>query len=385
MLRSPVQFVKALQDTGFERFCYVPCSILEPIRRESLRTSQGAWILPSVEGEAVAISVGNFLGGCKAAVLMQNSGLGNAVNPLTSLVIPYGVPVLLIISWRGEPNRPDAVHHLPMGSVTLELLNLLGVKTWVVKDPAHAAELVVEANAWIEQENRPAALVVPRGTFDSDQPTYSPPHAAEPRRARPPREVVDFSMGPLPTRADVIAALTTHAPDGTTISTTGYMSRALCNSGRRDNHFYMQGSMGFALAVGLGVTQARPGKLVYVLDGDAALLMRLGCLSTVGAANPAALAHILVDNRCHASTGRQPSASSTVDFPAVALACGYRRAGRCANRDALEDAMSWVQEGEGPTFLHVVIRQEDEQILRPSLEPAEVARRFRASLICQHE
>jgi phosphonopyruvate decarboxylase len=161
------------------------------------------------------------------------------------------------------------------------------------------------------------------------------------------------------------------------VSTTGLCSRALHESGPADHHFYMQGSMGFALAIGLGVARGTP-KSVFVLDGDGALIMRMGTMATVGRAQPPNLIHIVMDNRVYSSTGGQPTAGC-VDFAQVALACGYRRSASCDGAGQLDDALEWVTREPGPTLLHIRVTtdESDAPPNRPEVAPDELAERFR--------
>ncbi|HEX2093103.1 MAG TPA: thiamine pyrophosphate-dependent enzyme, partial [Longimicrobiaceae bacterium] len=316
---DPGSLVGALAEAGWTEYSGVPCSILEPIRAEVERGASTRYLPASVEGEAVAIGAGLWLGGRGTVVLMQNSGLGNVVNPLASLLLPYRIPVLLVVSWRGQPGVADAVHHAPMGAITPGLLDLLSVPYWILDGSLPAGEIVAAALREMEARRTPAALVVPRGAVAG--PSRAVDGASDGREADPGEEGCrSFGSGDPPDRARLVEAVVAHFPEDPIVSTTGYMSRDLAAVGPRDHHFYMQGSMGFAPAIALGVSRACPGRRVVVLDGDGALIMRLGTLATVGYAAPAGFVHIVADNGCYASTGGQRTAAANTSFPRVARA-----------------------------------------------------------------
>ncbi len=268
----------------------------------------------------------------------RGSGLGNALNPLISLCVPYGIPLLMLASWRGEPGRPDAPHHRFMGTLSQPLLELL---------PGFTAPLdrVPEADVLraLAERRSVATWLVPAETL---APAASAPQL---RRALGPGRPVRFAEGAPAADDDVLDALAALRGCRPTISTTGHISRGLWARAPTPEHLPMAGSMGFALALGAGVAQGRPGQ-VLVVDGDGALLMRLGSLVTVGAAR-LDVVHVVLDNSVHGTTGGQPTAGPA-DLAAIALASGYRRAGS-AGADSLSEALMWALQEPGPTLLHL--------------------------------
>jgi len=161
---------------------------------------------------------------------------------------------------------------------------------------------------------------------------------------------------------------------------TGFMSRELSAHGGVDRHFPMQGSMGFAPAIALGIARTARDRAVHVLDGDGALIMRMGTLATIGAYAPERLVHFVVDNGTYASTGGQLTVSPRIDFARIALACGYVAAATCRGRDALGDAMAFAAAtgGSGPVLVHIAVDEREAGDLdRPELSPAEIATAFR--------
>lgn len=362
----------------------MPCSILTHLTLAAEASTDVDYVAASVEGEAVSIAAGAWLAGGLGAALMQNSGLGNAVNPLASLCIPYEIPVLMIVSWRGEPGKKDAVHHFPMGAATPGLFDLFGIPTTVLREDSDVARCVASAVEYMRKERKPAALIVPRGLFakGADAAERTPPVLAGEREKREPKHPRQFAGGSLASRSEVLDAWLARFPDAVAVSTTGFMSREVSAHGLVDRHFPMQGSMGFAAAIALGIARTARNKPIHVLDGDGALIMRMGSLATIGACAPGRLVHIVVDNGTYASTGGQRSVSPCVDFARIALACGYEAAATCRGRDALAEALDFIGDaaGDGPVLLHVAVDEREAGDLdRPELSPQEIATAFRAA------
>jgi phosphonopyruvate decarboxylase len=374
MIRAEA-FVDALRDAGFRLFSGTPCSYLTPLINRVI-DSAGAYVGAANEGDAVAIAAGAELGGRPGVVLFQNSGLGNAVNPLTSLTYTFRIPVLVLVTWRAEPGGPaDEPQHELMGRITPDLLRVMGIPFEVVPSAeADLGPLLARAAESMRSTRLPFALILRHGTVG--------PYALQTRPApgRPFR-LTDLPAGDGPAEPlradDVLAAIQAGVgPADAVLATTGYTGRALYGLADRPNQFYMVGSMGCASSLGLGLARARPDRRVVVIDGDGAVLMRMGALATVGHERPANLVHILLDNGVHDSTGAQATVSHAVDLAGVAAACGYPRVRRVA---ALDDLGAELRTGpRSLTFLHVRTRpREDTRLPRPSVTPAAVATRFR--------
>ncbi|MEU0868911.1 phosphonopyruvate decarboxylase [Nocardia brasiliensis] len=353
----------------------VPCSFLTPMINRAASGSVAGYLPVTHEGEAVAVAAGCWLAGATACVLAQNSGLGNMVNPLTSLTHPGRIPVPLLVSWRGEPGRPDEPQHELMGAITPGLLDLLQVGHAVL--PADAAGLdACLSTGWaaMGSEQRPFAFILRDGTVAAEP-------LAEPPLPSPvlPTVIRSRAERAAPTRMAALEALVGALPDAAAVlSTTGKTSRELYTLADRPQHFYLVGAMGSASAVGLGVARhtRRP---VVVLDGDGAALMRLGTFATVGAHGTGNLIHVLLDNGVHDSTGGQQSLAAQVDFPALARACGYARVFDCADLAEFTDAVKAAQLEPGPALLYLRIRPGSvERLGRPAVGPSDVARRFKA-------
>ncbi|MDH4021897.1 MAG: phosphonopyruvate decarboxylase, partial [Gammaproteobacteria bacterium] len=334
------------------------------------------YIAAANEGDAVAIAAGAELGGLSAVVMFQNSGLGNAVNPLTSLTWTFRIPVLLIVTWRGEPGGPaDEPQHELMGAITPQLLELMGIPWALFPDEESAIGPALDkAMAHLQGERRPYAFVMRKGSVADTRLSGSP--------GRSPRQPVATMSRPAPVeqRQAVLVAIRAAAGErDLLVATTGFTGRELYALGDTANQLYMVGSMGCAASVALGLAMARPDRRVIAIDGDGAVLMRLGALTTVGAEAPPNLVHVLIDNGQHESTGGQATVSPGVDFCAIAGGAGYPAvtvAARAADVQAL-----LADREPGLRFVHVpVLPGVPAGLPRPAMPPAAVAERFRASL-----
>jgi phosphonopyruvate decarboxylase len=370
-------FVDAVRDRGFSIYTGVPCSFLTPfinyvIGNESLR-----YIAAANEGDAVAIAAGSELGGSRAICMFQNSGLGNAVSPLSSLTATFRIPVLLIVTHRGRPGPDvDEPQHELMGRITGDMLELLGIP-WeefptTVADVAPALD---RADAWMREHSLPYGLIMAKGSVEPWSGSRSS-RAGSRVETTPP-----VAMTPETTRAPMLEAVRAAIePGDVLIATTGYTGRELYALGDRANQFYMVGSMGCASSLGLGVALASPRNRVIVLDGDGAAIMRLGALTTLGAERPANLVHVVFDNRQHESTGGQPTSTATTDLAAVAAGCGYGRVERASTPGRLGELLHRSNDSDS-LFVHVPIQPGVSQELpRPSIAPPDIAARFRDHL-----
>jgi phosphonopyruvate decarboxylase len=367
-------YLKAAGGRGFDFYTGVPCSFLTPIINRVIGDPGCRYVGAASEGEAVAIASGAWLAGRRTTVMCQNSGLGNAVNPLTSLNHPFRIPTLLIVTWRGEPGIGDEPQHVLMGDITGPLLDTVRVKHRPF--PSERDEVGDALDAALEVMDKtefPVAFIMPKGSVRDSGLDLAERVLPEPGTSD------DFTEGgERPQRIEILERLLALV-DATAavIASTGKCGRELFTLADRPQHLYQVGSMGCAGAMGLGLAlnAARP---VVVLDGDGAVLMKMGALATVGAEAPKNLLHIVLDNGVHDSTGGQPTVSASVDFAAVARACGYTFTATCDSAAGFEQAYRRAAAGEGPSLLHVRIRPGSlAKLGRPAIAPPEVARRFR--------
>ncbi len=365
-------FIAAAARRGFGVYSGVPCSYLTPFINHVISSRELRYVAAANEGDAVAIGAGAFLGGGRAVVMFQNSGLGNAVNPLTSLTYTFRLPVLLIVTWRGEPGGArDEPQHGLMGRITTTMLESMEIPWEVFPDSADGIEPALDrALAHFAAERRPYALVMRKGSVSPTK-LDAPARPAQPRTSG-----ARFSVNRQHTREAMLRAIQQAAqPDDILIATTGYTGRELCALGDHDSQLYMVGSMGCALSLGLGIAIERPAQRVVVVDGDGALLMRLGALSTLGIERPDNLVHVLLDNGIHESTGGQRTASSSVDFGAVAEACGYPAVSAAADPEQLRAEIAW--RSPGLRFVYVpTLPGVSATLPRPAIQPEAVATRL---------
>jgi phosphonopyruvate decarboxylase len=361
---DPAQVGALFGAAGFGPFTGVPCSFLGPVISYLQDQHPDRYLTAANEGEAVAIAAGARLCGQHPVVILQNSGLGNAVNPLTSLCHTLRLPILLLVTWRGQPGRPDEPQHQLMGRITADLLTAFEVRNEVL--PASLAELrqrLHAARTHMHVTGRSFAFVVPKGAIAP----YAAPVPSGPD-----------GTGQFMLRSAALGhVLRVVGEKALVIATTGKTARELERDWDRAGNLYVVGSMGCASSVALGVALNAPGRPVIVLDGDGAALMRLEAMATIGRLGPPNLLHIILDNRAYESTGGQPTGSQHVDFPGIALACGYRRAVEVTSAESLIAELSRQLAGDGPALLRVrVAAYSDPGLGRPSLPPPASAARF---------
>jgi phosphonopyruvate decarboxylase len=368
-------FIHAAIKRGIDFYAGVPCSYLTPFINQVIASPRVQYVGAANEGDAVAISAGAELGGRRAAVMFQNSGLGNAVSPLTSLTHVFKIPVLVITTLRGEPGgAPDAPQHKLMGEITTQLFDAMQIPwEYFPTEDTKVAPALDRAVAHMGSVGRPYAFVMRKGTVKP-----SPLRADCPTRpvitAKP--SVADAICK----RHDMLAAIQSSVTSkDVLIATTGYTGRELYGCEDRPNQLYMVGSMGCASSLGLGLALVSPGRRIIVIDGDGAALMRLGAMTSIGYERPPNLIHVLLDNSVHESTGAQPTVSKSVDFCSIAAACGYEKVIRTQKPEVLGTVLR--EETGKLTFIHIpVIPGIKGELERPSIRPVQVAERLRKFL-----
>lgn len=375
------QFVEPVKQAGFDFWAGVPCSFLTPfinyiIGKNTIGDNGLTYISAANEGDAVAAASGAVLGGRKGVAMMQNSGLGNAVSPLTSLNYVFKIPILLIVTLRGEPGKPDEPQHELMGQITPQLLETMRIPwRWFPQEAEDIEPALAEAVQYMDEYQRPFALIMRKGAVAP----YALSSIDAIRQVSVKAPIVaagpSTSSSVVPSRHEVLNELVaqTNTKDTILLASTGFSGRELFAIEDRSNHLYMVGSMGCITSLGLGLSLARPDKKVVVIDGDGAALMRMGNMATVGAYAGDNYYHLLLDNSVHESTGGQQTVSPAIDFSAVAEACGYRSVIRSHGNIPVA---SFLQQAS-PTMLYVQTRQGvPDGLPRPTVKPAEVARRL---------
>lgn len=370
-------FIQAAKDKGFGFYTGVPCSYLKSFINAVIDSPELHYVGAANEGDAVAIASGVQLAGKRAVAMFQNSGFGNAVNPLTSLNQTLKIPILFIVTWRGQPDgAPDEPQHKLMGAITPQLLELMEIPWEYFPTEIAEIEPVLErAIASMDRSGTPYALVMKKGSVESCELSSKLPLK--------PLKVQYSASQDCPatcSRREMLETIQTAVePETAILATTGYTGRELYALGDRPNRLYMVGSMGCVSSLGLGIALAKPQQPVTVVDGDGAALMRLGALATIGYERPSNLLHILLDNQCHESTGGQSTVSSSIDWGAIAAACGYEQISKASTREDLKTA---IASASGKlTFVRVKIAPGiPAKLPRPKIKPHEVARRLQQFL-----
>ena len=375
---SASKFLTEARQRGLDFYTGVPCSFLTPIINRVISDRNTDYVGAASEGEAIAIAAGAWLAGRGTVVMCQNSGLGNTINPLTSLNWPFRIPTLLLVTWRGQPGLKDEPQHELMGEITQQVLDDIRVchQRFPDEDSQIAASLDA-ARSTMEETDLPFAFVMEKGSVEDESLDELPSSLQTPGRRS------NLSEGSSrPARMAALERILAIIPDeAAIIATTGKSGRELFTLADRPQHLYQVGSMGCASAMALGVALnvERP---VLALDGDGAALMKMGTLATIGTQAPANLIHLILDNGVHDSTGGQSTVSQNVDFATVALACGYRSGFSTDSLEGLEQALLESLAAPGPHMIHMRISPGSVDALgRPTIGPAEVARRFRAFLM----
>jgi phosphonopyruvate decarboxylase len=359
----PKFFIEELKKHGLDFYAGVPDSLLKNVCAYIADQVDAEHnIITANEGGAVALAAGHYLAtGRIGVVYMQNSGEGNAVNPLVSLMDKevYNIPVLLIIGWRGQPGVKDEPQHVKQGKITTALLETMGIRYSVLsKEPDKAAEQIAEAVAYMKSTNEAYALVIEKDTFD----VYRLP---------------DIGKAGLPlSREDAIQTVASFlGPKDVIVSTTGMISRELfeyrtaCKE-PHERDFLTVGSMGHASQIALGIALEKKDRKVWCFDGDGAVIMHMGGMAIIASKCPKNFVHVVFNNGAHDSVGGQPTVGLKIDLPTVAKALGYVAAYSVDTAEALQSILPQLKSAEGPVLLQVCVRKGNRKDLgRPTTTP----------------
>lgn len=362
---EPEDFYNELKANKIEFFAGVPDSLLKDFCAYVTDTApESNHVIASNEGNAVAIAAGYHLATDQfPCVYLQNSGFGNCVNPLLSLTDPkiYGIPMLLLIGWRGEPGKRDEPQHLVQGQVMSSLLTDMNIQFSVLPDYIEGArEALDTATHYMQNRKAPYAFLVKRQTFT--------PYKLQTILDKP------FEMN----REDAINVILKQSKTHDCfVSTTGFASREVFEY--RANHaeshkkdFLCVGNMGHASGVALGIAKMKPSRSVYCLDGDGALFMHMGAVTTIGNTNVKNLKHIVINNGVHDSVGGQPTPGFNVDVPAMMKNCGYKWAETCSTKDDLLNKLEDLRKADGPACLEIQVNGGARSNLgRPTTKPVD--------------
>lgn len=369
-------FYGLLENSGIGFFTGVPDSLLKSFCAfvtESV--SSDKHIIAANEGGAVGIALGYHMATNKTPlVYMQNSGLGNIVNPVLSLVDKevYATPMLLLVGWRGQPGVKDEPQHIKQGRVMPAMLDAMEIPYLNIGTSLESAKGALEtALNYMQTHSAPFALTVEKGAFADFM--FNAP-------------IENYEL----TREDAIKEVINALPEAAAVvGTTGMASRELfeIRAGISSGHhrdFLTVGGMGHASQIALGVALQQPNRPVVCIDGDGAALMHLGGMGIIGDQAPKNYFHIIINNGAHGSVGGQPTAGRHIGFPAVATACGYKKSISCDTALAIADILPVMMARTGPALLEINVRQGHRFDLgRPSSAPAENKTAFKDFLAKQ--
>lgn len=327
------EFINKLTGYGVKYFSGVPDSLLNALCLELINAGSQKVDIGVNEGSCISLAAGHYMAtGNIPCVFMQNSGLGNIVNPYTSLVHEkvYGIPMLFVIGWRGEPGIKDEPQHVFMGEVTLKLLEVLGV-TYEVIDENTSVEQIEQSLKKFSQQfanKRSCAFVVRKGTFKGDAKSNS------------------MNSYEIVRESAIEHIVSTVGDNDIIVSSTGKISRELFEireKNKQPHHadFLTVGSMGFASSIAAKIACEKRNRKVICIDGDGAALMHMGCMATIGSLALDNFIHIILDNELHESVGGVPTVSGSVDWVSLAKACGYKNGRVIATKEQLEKTDSF--------------------------------------------
>lgn len=359
------ELIENLSHMNVSFFTGVPDSQLKPFC-DYLMDAYGisnSHIIAANEGNATAIAAGYHLATGKIpCVYLQNSGLGNIINPMASLLNDkvYAIPCIFIIGWRGEPGLKDEPQHIYQGQITKEQLKTMGIATMVLAaetDEKEVAKNLEEFNLLLEA-GKCVAILVRKGALSYDS-------------------KVIYKNDNNITREEILRHITAMSNKDIIVSTTGKTSRELFEIREQEGKshkydFLTVGSMGHSSSIALGIALNKPNTRVWCIDGDGAALMHLGAMAIIGANAPSNFIHVLINNAAHESVGGQPTVADKINFEQIALGCGYREAFSVANIAALNKVLLKVAKGAGPILVEVkAVIGSREDLGRPTTTPVE--------------
>ena len=358
-------FYEKLNEIGIDFYTGVPDSLLKDICAYISDNSENERnIIAANEGGAIGLAIGYFMATSKIPlVYMQNSGFGNTINPLLSLADPkvYGIPMLLMVGWRGEPNVKDEPQHIKQGEISEELLITMGIPYKIISaETSDLVSILSDAHKLMLKDKTPFVLLVKKGTF---------------KQYKLVNEKVtkyDFSR-----ESAIKMIIDSIEKDAIVISTTGKTSREVyeyreeTESGH-SNDFLTVGGMGHANQIALGIAIIKSKRTVYCLDGDGAVLMHTGSMGIIGNLGPKNLKHIILNNGAHDSVGGQPTIGFEVNFRKIAEAFNYNKTFKIEKISDFETTFESFQNAEGPCLLEILVNKGARNNLgRPKITPAQ--------------
>lgn len=367
---DPKVFFQELGNNGVDFFAGVPDSLLKHFCNTVIAyATPASHVIAANEGAAVGLAIGHYLATKNLPlVYMQNSGLGNVVNPITSLADPevYGTPMLLMIGWRGEPNKPDEPQHVKQGRITKDLLDVLEIPYTVLSGQENDIGTVLShAVNSAKASAGPHALLIRKGAF-KEFPTQN--HKSQ-----------EFGWS----REQAIKLIVdTLDHNDIVVSTTGKTSRELFEYRRAMNQghhcdFLTVGGMGHASQIAMGIAINRPKNTVICIDGDGAALMHMGSLAISGVSRLPNFKHVVINNGAHDSVGGHPTAALQISLTNVAKACGYKTLTCSESENDAKQSLRLLRECNGPALVELKVdRGSRANLGRPTTTPQENKQAF---------
>ncbi|MBR6199857.1 MAG: phosphonopyruvate decarboxylase [Spirochaetales bacterium] len=338
---------KLLEIIGSDFYTGVPDSQLKALCNYLMNTygiDPKHHIIAANEGNCTALAAGYHLATGKIPVVyMQNSGEGNIINPVASLLNEkvYAIPMVFVIGWRGEPGVHDEPQHIYQGEVTVKLLDDMNIKSFIISNDTtdNDVENAMKEFRLLLEQGKQVAFVIRKGAISYD-------------------EKVEYKNENKMIREEIIRHIAAVSADDPIISTTGKASRELfeIREANKQSHkydFLTVGSMGHSSSIALGVALNQPKKKIWCIDGDGAVLMHMGAMAVIGSNAPQNLVHVVINNGAHETVGGMPTVASNIDWKSVAKACGYKQVLCAENYDELDDALKKANNTDELSFIEV--------------------------------
>lgn len=360
---NSLDFYKELIRNGINFFCGVPDSLLKELCLcidENI--SGNKHLIAANEGNAIALAAGHYLATKSIPVVyMQNSGLGNAINPLLSLCDKdvYAIPMLLLIGWRGEPGVKDEPQHLKQGKVQIKLIKTLDLPFEIIssKDDDYKTK-IYKCIENAKSQSKPTILLVKKGTFSK---------SIYPKK----NNQIDLMM-----REEALKIILKKIDNNSIIvSTTGKTSREIFeirekNNDSHERDFLTVGSMGHCSSIALGIALAKPNRKVYCIDGDGSMLMHFGSMTSIVSEKPQNFKYILLNNEVHESVGGQETAAKCLNVSEIVKSMGFQNVYSVKNKDSLYEKIDFFISSNGPSFFEIKIKPGSREDLgRPTIKP----------------
>ena len=346
---NSMDFIALACKAGISFFTGVPDSLLQPFCNDLYRkwgSNAAHHVVAHNEGGSVGLAAGHYLAtGKPACVYMQNSGIGNIVNPVASLMDAqvYGIPALYVIGWRGQPGVKDEPQHIFQGAISEKMLENIGLSVSIITPETTDEAVEKRLNLFFEgaKAGKSAAFLVEKGAFAGSTPAAY-------------QNIYTFS------RESAVGLVAASAAEDIIVSSTGQISRELFEIREKaaqghEKDFLTVGSMGHDSMIALGIALKQPQRHVWCLEGDGSFLMHLGAAGLIGSLQPANLIHVVLNNSAHDTVGGMPTYAGKVDLLKIAAGMGYRHTARAADEQQLLSALGQAKTAEGPAFIEVCV------------------------------